>query len=290
MDAPIIIIGAPRSGTSVLGRILSKHPDLAYSNEPRMIWRYGNDHLSDMLQPEHARAEVKQYIREKFKKYVLSQSKRRLLEKTPSNSLRVGFVRAVFPECKIIHIVRNGFDSALSIRDYWAGFTSGLSYSKIEGEKSILKQRLREMHPRQFPYYATEFLARAVGSKLNPGRVMWGPRFPGMKGMVNEQGVLAVASMQWRLCVEQSCHYGRQMPEEMYREIRLEDLTESGVESLFEFCELKITPEVKSYYQSHFEKSMSGARRENALPPELDEIAKWIAPTMEWLGYEEPKK
>lgn len=287
MDAPIIIIGAPRSGTSVLGRILSKHPDLAYSNEPRMIWRYGNDHLSDMLQPVHATRDVKRYIRAKFEEYVQGQSRRRLLEKTPSNSLRVGFVREIFPNCKIIHIVRNGFDSALSIRDYWGGFTSGLSYSKIDGEKSILRQRLLEMHPRQFPFYAVEFLSRAIGSKIGVGQVMWGPRFPGMKQFVREQGVLAVSALQWRLCVEQSCHFGRQISDEAYCEVRLEDLTETRIESLFAFCELEVTPAVKSYYQSHFEKSMSGARRRSASPEELDEIAQWIAPTMEWLGYDE---
>ena len=287
MKVPIIIIGAPRSGTSVLGRILSRHPDLAYSNEPRMIWRYQNDHLSDALQPVHATPEVKRYIRAKFEAYVRDHSRKRLLEKTPSNSLRVGFVREVFPECKIIHIIRNGFDSALSIRDYWNGFTSGLSYSKIDGEESILKQRLREMHPRQFPFYAAEFLARALGSKVGIGQVMWGPRFPGMKQFVREQGVLAVSALQWRLCVEQSCHYGRQIPESAYREVRLEDLTEACIESLFDFCDLEVTPAVKSYYQSHFEKNMSGARRRSASSAELNEIAQWITPTMEWLGYNE---
>lgn len=274
MESPIIIIGAPCSGTSVLVRILSKHSDLTYSNEPRMIWRYQNDHRSDMLQPVHATPEVRRYIRSKFDAYVRDHSRKRLLEKTPSNSLRLGFVREIFPECKIIHIVRNGYDSALSIRDYWKGFTSGLSYSKIDGEKSILKQRLREMHPRQFPFYATKFLSRAIGKKVGIGQVMWGPRFPGMKQFFREQGVLAVSALQWRLYVEQSCHFGRQIPESAYREVRLEDLTDDCIESLFDFCELEITPDVKLYYQSYFEISMSGARRQSASSEELNEIAQ----------------
>ena len=156
-------------------------------------------------------------------------------------------MQAIFPDCKIIRTIRNGYDSALSIRDYWNGFTSGLSYSRIDGKESILKQRLREMHPRQCSHYGTEFLTRAVGSKLNLGRVMWGPFFPGMKQMVAKQGVLAVSSYQWRLCVAHSCHVGRKMPQESYREIRLEDLTEECVESLFDFFGLKITGDVKGY-------------------------------------------
>ncbi|MDA7875336.1 hypothetical protein N9A82_00090 [Akkermansiaceae bacterium] len=48
---------------------------------------------------------------------------------------------------------------------------------------------------------------------------------------------------------------------------------------------MKITGDVKGYWEYYFEKSMSGARRKDALVEELDEIAKYIAPTMEWLGY-----
>lgn len=285
MESPIIIIGAPRSGTSVLGRILSQHPDLAYSNEPRLIWRYGNDAKSDMLLVSDARPAVKAYVQEKFRLFVESNSKKRLLEKTPSNALRVDFVREIFPESKMIHIIRNGYDSALSIRDYWNGFTSGLSYSKIDGEQSILRQRLREIHPSQIPYYTREFLARAVGRRLGIGQVLWGPRFPGMADYVCELGVLSVAAMQWRLCVETACSQGRTMGDGYYREIRLEELTADCVGSLFDFCNLDVNSETKAYYESHFEGRKSGARKANASKNELVEISNLIAPTMDWLGY-----
>lgn len=78
MKTPIIILGAPRSGTSVLARILSQHADLAYSNEPRLIWRYGNDRCSDMLNAGHARQKVIQYIRRKFSHRVDAAGKLRL--------------------------------------------------------------------------------------------------------------------------------------------------------------------------------------------------------------------
>ena len=36
--APIFIIGCGRSGTTILGKTLSKHPDIKYLNERRDLW------------------------------------------------------------------------------------------------------------------------------------------------------------------------------------------------------------------------------------------------------------
>ena len=66
LKSPVIIIGAPRSGTSFLSRLLSEHSTLAMSIEPRLVWKWGNDGLSDLLSPAHARAEVIDYVRETF--------------------------------------------------------------------------------------------------------------------------------------------------------------------------------------------------------------------------------
>ena len=66
LDRPIVVVGAPRSGTTLMGELLSAHPALAHVEEPRLTWRYGNDAKSDMLGPEDARPEVCQFIRQRF--------------------------------------------------------------------------------------------------------------------------------------------------------------------------------------------------------------------------------
>lgn len=285
MSDPIIIVGAPRSGTSILGRIFARHPDLAYSNEPRLVWRYGNDSKSDMLVSEDANPKTQAYIRNYFDEFVDRRGKQRLLEKTPSNALRLDFIRSIYPNCKMIHILRNGYDSVLSIRDYWIGNVSGLSYKRIDSKEDIFRQRLLEMHVTQMPYYACELVARIVGQKTGLWRALWGPRLPGMQKMLNELGVLAVSSVQWRMCVELACHSGRVMDPNLYREVRLEELTVDGIRELFDFCELAVTPEVSDYFENHFEAQNGPSRRHAATNDEMKEMDRYIGSTMSWLGY-----
>src|SRR3990172_3334542 len=95
---PIIIIGAPRSGTSLLLSVLGEHRRLAVLSEPRILWRWGNDAKSDLLRAEDARPEVCRHVRSAFADRVREQRRERFVEKTPSNALRPAFVERVFPD------------------------------------------------------------------------------------------------------------------------------------------------------------------------------------------------
>ena len=88
LDRPIVIVGPPRSGTSILMNLLAEHPGLARVNEPRITWRYGNERGSDALRPEQARPDVRAHIRERFAAMIREQGAARMVEKTPSNALR----------------------------------------------------------------------------------------------------------------------------------------------------------------------------------------------------------
>tara|TARA_B100000989_G_C19464710_1_gene437747 strand:- start:32 stop:889 length:858 start_codon:yes stop_codon:yes gene_type:complete len=283
LQKPIIIIGAPRSGTSILARILSRHESLAYENEPRMIWRYGNDACSDMLRVKHARPEVIRYIRKKFESRVLKKGKSRLLEKTPSNSLRVDFVNEVFPDCKFVHIIRNGYDSVLSIRSFWDSHVSGVLQKKIDQKDSILLQRLKEMHPSQIPYYAAEFASRILPSNRH---ARWGPRLPGMNQWIDDVDLLELCSLQWRFCVEHASIQGRKYGNR-YMECRLEGLSVESVREIIKFCELPYNRAVEEYLSKEFVIGQSEKRKSTYGGEILEELYDYIGPTMRWLGYEE---
>ena len=81
-----IVVGAAGSGTSILSRLIDGHPDLALIVEPRLTWKYGSERRSDLLRPEDARPEVRDYIRRTFERMVREAGGRRHLEKSPSNS------------------------------------------------------------------------------------------------------------------------------------------------------------------------------------------------------------
>jgi sulfotransferase family protein len=110
-----LIIGCARSGTSILGELVASHPDVEYIFEPHDIWEsagFGPDGCH-RLTAEHATPEVISHIRDWFHRQQADMPL--IVDKTPRNTLRVPFVRAVFPEAKIIHIIRDGRDVACSL-------------------------------------------------------------------------------------------------------------------------------------------------------------------------------
>lgn len=110
-----LVVGCARSGTSILGELLGSHPSIRYIFEAQAIWNVGGTGVNDShrLVAAHATPVVRQHLREWFGEQQGSAAL--LVEKTPRNVLRIPFLRAVFPEAKIIHIVRDGRDVACSM-------------------------------------------------------------------------------------------------------------------------------------------------------------------------------
>ncbi len=283
LERPIVVIGSPRSGTTLLGNLLGSHTQLAHLEEPRLTWKYGNDDKSDMLRPGDARPEVCQHIRATFAKAVQTAGRQRLIEKTPSNSLRMEFVDRVLPGCLFIHTIRDGVETVLSIRRFWQEHARGVPKDK-------LLERLKEIDLKRAPYYFKEFVRRVMPQQLSGlvGKPVWGPRLPGIDGMLEQLELLEVCSLQWRMCVEQACLYGRQLPSDRYLEVRLEDMSPELVQRVLEFCGLEMTSEVQQGFQEMFDAGLTTRRKSNANPDDLATIRRWIEPTMVWLGQELP--
>jgi len=286
LKKPIIILGAPRTGTTLLSKILGQHRDVAHLIEPRMTWRYGNDRKSDMLQPEDATPRVIAHIRKSFAAYVRAQGKTRLVEKTPSNSLRPAFVQRVFPDAKFVHTIRNGYDACLATEDFWDKHTSGIS-NVAEGR---LMQRLKELGPWRLPYYLPEFARRIAPGPFKKllGQNQWGPRLPGMAAMLRDLGPLAVSCLQWRTCVEVSCHFGRVLPEDRYFEFKLEHVSRSVIDGLLRFCDLSPDSTVQEYIEETFDANRVSARTRNAKAKQILVARPWVESTSQWLGYTSP--
>lgn len=121
---PIFLIGCGRSGTTILGKILSEHPNISYLFEPYHLWA-AVDPRTDILNL-YSRIDADLMMNEshyswesqmRFNRLFLYGNKNQgiLLEKTPLNAMRIGYINALAPEAKFIHIVRDGIDVSLSI-------------------------------------------------------------------------------------------------------------------------------------------------------------------------------
>lgn len=129
LNRPVFIIGCGRSGTTALGQMLERHPQLAYLNEPRHIWLYEprTDIWTDKARRRRGRlrltagdltALAAARIADAFAAEVRLQKARRLVEKLPINTFRIGFIAQLFPDALFVHLVRNGIEVARSIAKY----------------------------------------------------------------------------------------------------------------------------------------------------------------------------
>lgn len=281
VQQPIILLGAPRSGTTLLTDLLGAHPDVAVINEPRLVWRFGNDRCSDELRRHHARPEVIDHIHGAFGAVLDQTGRSRVVEKTPANSVRPRFVDAVFPDAVYVHITRNGWSAVPSLRAFWQGRSAG--FDRRQAAK--LGRRLREARPSQVPYYARELLRRASAG-LGRHQPLYGARLAGLQEMVDELGHLEAAARQWRTSVEQAAVFGRSLPAGRYLEVQLESLDRERVRGLVAFCGLAPSSDVDRRVQEGFDPA--AARRQTPLSDdEVLAVAPYVTAGNLLLGYGE---
>ena len=143
---PVIILGAPRSGTNMLRDALTRLSGIETwpCDEINYIWRHGNvRYVSDEIPAENATGSVAGYIRGCFNSMGRRTGAETLVEKTCANCLRVPFVDEVVPEARYIYIVRDGIDAAGSARQRW---TAGLDPSPCHSHQRFRRQSRGSPH------------------------------------------------------------------------------------------------------------------------------------------------
>jgi Sulfotransferase family len=277
VKAPIIILGAPRSGTTLLANVLGSHPDVTLAAEPRLVWRYGNDRRSDELRAEHATPRVVDHIHASFAAMLRERGATRLVEKSPSNSVRPAFVDAVFPDARFVHITRNGWGAVPAMRDFWARRGQGFDGKQVRK----LRRRVGEARLSQVPFYTWEVVRRVVPTGHVP---LYGPRLAGLQAIADELGRLEASARQWRTCVDQSSIFGRSLGPDRYLELRLEDLNADTIQQSLTFCGLAPSRAVIARFTAAFRRE-AAVRRAPLTVEERARIAPYVVPANAWLGY-----
>lgn len=122
-DAPIFIIGLPRTGTTLVDRILSSHADVTAAGElnffPGLIkevCKTSSNHVMDVetfMQTENID------LTQIGKKYLeatkeLTRGSKRFTDKMPLNFFYAGLIHQALPNARIIALRRGAMDSCLS--------------------------------------------------------------------------------------------------------------------------------------------------------------------------------
>jgi hypothetical protein len=155
---PIFVVGCQRSGTTMLRLILDSHPHISCGPETRFLAGLAaitGDQWRRMSQYGMSREEWHRRIAEFFggfqRDYATSRGKTRWADKSPLYALSLKFLDELFPDCQIIHVIRDGRDVVASHRKRW-GYVSAV--------KAAAK----------WPRYIEA--ARSVGRELPPSRYL----------------------------------------------------------------------------------------------------------------------
>ncbi len=299
IEKPIFIVGAARSGTTFLAEALRRHPDVLYLREPNELWLYGHEtHPSDLLRREDVTEEIQAYLIHHLSTLLRAAGKQRLLDKTPHNSLRIGFLHAIFPDAKFIHIIRDGRDVALSAAIQWRGGRTAAHRSRLsrmlrKARKLLAmtqKKRVWRSDPEGLRFYVVRIL-RILLRTLRPTHPpIWGPRFPGIQKVARSHTLLETCALQWEWCVRQARMDGQTLGDASYLEIRFEDLLQAPgfwLQKIQQFAELPPDDAVLQYAEQHVRPHNTGKWRK--VPDEtIQQIVRHIGPLLKALGYLEP--
>jgi hypothetical protein len=218
-DAPVVVLGVSRSGTTLLKQMLDRHPDLAIPTEsyflpqlwdrhgqrpdreafladlPRLArlrdWDVSVSEIGERLPRDPSFAEAVQSI---YQAYADARGKPRFGDKTPSYMQQLELLERAFPDARYAHLIRDGRDAALS------------------------------------------FLALSRKPTFNLAR----PR--GVGGFAD----------QWRREVEGARRFSRKRLGDRYCEVRYEDLVADPEASLGRLCgvlELEFDPAMLDYHE-----------------------------------------
>lgn len=215
---------------------LNMHPDVVSWYEPRTIWVYADPKRShDMFTAEDATPKVKKYIRGRFMKYQRQHGNLRVMEKTPSNMLRIPYVDAIFPEATYIYIARNPL--------------SYLSSSELKWRVPISMRhtihRFLESPKSQLPYYFTRFVKDNFKSRILKAKhvSVWGVRYPGIMEDRQTMAVEEVIAKQWAFASQQAEQDLANIEEHRLLRFRYEDFVrdpEQQFSRILTHCNLKM--------------------------------------------------
>lgn len=304
LDPIVFVIGAGRSGTTLLADLLGMHPAYLKIAEKRYLWMYGAYWRAHDLRTvadvtPATRAHISGFLAESLAR----SSAHCIIEKTPSNCFRVPFISALFPRARFIHIVRDGRAVAYSSVRAFMGEKYVSNLDRRRGRRSFI-QRVRYLLQRwpEVPRRLRErdlplsgWLPYVVRKGFDTFQVIaarkppvWGARYPGIYADRDAYSPLEVAGIQWRESVTRAmADLNRCVPPGNQLAIRYEHLVERPHDILREVFDFLDTPVDSDRLDPLATRVRNDAAdwRCGLDEGEYDTLLPHIAPMLSMLGY-----
>lgn len=297
-----MIIGIPRSGTSILGRVLDLHPSISTWIEPYYIWdHHFREAHDDIVTAEQATDDVRVWIRRAFTRYLRVRRVEKVVDKSPRNCLKLPFIQKIFPEAYYIFILRDGRDTILSILSQWERkkeiFTEGKGRDQWRSRLYILRRWLSRRPTWKFRLQSILFELGPPANWLKKnflndirwdGRFGWGPRFKHWQKFIDRVTPLEFCAYQWVHCARGILDNISLIPENQRFILKYEDFirdSHSSIKNLFSLLKIDL-PDGYMNTLPQIWADNSNKWRQAFSSTELKRIGPIIGQTMKEMGYE----
>ena len=280
---PVIIIGAPRSGTNMLRDILTSFDGVGTwpCDEINYIWRHGNvRYPSDEIPTSHATPAIKKFIRQRFEMIAKTQNIDVVVEKTCANSLRVPFVNQIVPDAKYIFIYRDGIDAIGSAKLRWTA----------ELDLSYILKKVRFVPIMDLPYYAVRYFWARLYRLISRERrlAFWGPAFNNIQDILQRYTLNEVCALQWQCCVDNAEKAFSLMPDDKVIRVCYEDFVrypERELKKILTFMQHEVpTEQITEAVKGVSSKSLDKGRKALG-EKEVRHLESFVGETLERYGY-----
>lgn len=285
LHPPIMLLGNVRSGTSMVQSFFGLVDGVSTWFEPRTVWAYGAPgRRHDRFDASDATPKVKRYIRKRMLGYQAEHGGR-VMEKTPSNILRAQYVHEIFPESKLIYIIRHPLAQLSSSEFRWQNVLN----------TGRMLDRIKETPNTQLHYYGLRLLHDNFRKRvLRKKHVsIWGVRYPGVYQDKKVMSIEQLIAKQWaegsRVCRADLDEIDRVCPGTTYR-VRYEDFVERPAEHFLAMCEhvgLDVTQSVLDEVAERADSS-SKSKWKRLDPGVIESIRPIVEEEMLVNGYEFP--
>ena len=306
-DIFAFIVGSPRSGTTILGELLDRHPQVSQWYEPYFVWdRVFRLAPHDERTAGDATPKVHKRILKDFSAYKKRKKCSVLIDKSPRNSLKIPFILKIFPRARFVHLLRDGRDVTLSIHKEWQRRRKIVHNPNNRGQVDYLRACavLKNFIARQT--YARDklkaFWFETHGHLFNNtkqlnrlrwnGEIGWGPRFKDWETTYSQTSLLQFNAHQWRACAECIKRDWALIPQPNRLTIRYEDLItdpDLKIGEILSFLGVQNNREYKSTLPKLKADNYNKWKREFT-PKQLEEIHPILSPALVEFGYAESEE
>jgi tetratricopeptide (TPR) repeat protein len=157
---PVFIVGIPRSGTTLIEQILSSHalihgageiracPAINYSIAQQLKHAKPDPECMTLIDRKMAEECSVQYLQELT---FHCPDAERITDKEPGNFFRIGLIKTLFPDARIIHCQRNPLDNCISVFfHYFKAFQCSFELTEL-GQFYLDYERLMTHWQKLFP-------------------------------------------------------------------------------------------------------------------------------------------